>query len=311
MSNNELIEWLLNGDVSIGYQTNRDLLSNDNKQLQQQIASEGWGKQFLSKQNENGHWGQKFYKHKWISSHYTLLDLRNLNLSPETQQVQAIIKTILDEEKGRDGGMLPHGKLQLSDACVSGMVLNYASYFQAEQEQLKSIVDFLLAEKLDDGGFNCMANRNTVTHSSLHSTLSICEGIAEYIKNGYSYRAHELLKAKESSIEFILLHRLFLSDKTGEIIQKEFLRLRYPARWKYNILRAMDFLRYDGAKWDERMSPAINVILQKRKKDGRWNAQAKHPGQVHFEMEKAGTAGRWNTLLALRVLKHFGIVKLG
>ena len=32
--------------------------------------------------------------------------------------------------------------------------------------------------------------------------------------------------------------------------------------------------------------------------------QAKHPGQTHFDMEKAGQASRWNTLRALRVLKY-------
>ena len=46
--------------------------------------------------------------------------------------------------------------------------------------------------------------------------------------------------------------------------------------------------------------------LKKRKKEGTWNVQAKHAGQVHFDMEKAGKPSRWNTLRALRVLKHFG-----
>ena len=33
--------------------------------------------------------------------------------------------------------------------------------------------------------------------------------------------------------------------------------------------------------------------------------QAHHPGQVHFEMEKAGKPSRWNTLRALRVLDKY------
>ncbi len=55
------------------------------------------------------------------------------------------------------------------------------------------------------------------------------------------------------------------------------------------------------------MQEAINVILKKRKADGRWNTQAAHPGQVHFVMEEAGKQSRWNTLRVLRVLKHFEI----
>tara|TARA_R110002096_G_scaffold323145_1_gene517273 strand:- start:2739 stop:2912 length:174 start_codon:yes stop_codon:yes gene_type:complete len=56
------------------------------------------------------------------------------------------------------------------------------------------------------------------------------------------------------------------------------------------------------------MKPAIQILLKKQNKDSTWNVQAKHPGQVHFEKEKAGKPSRWNILSAMRVLKHFKIV---
>lgn len=71
----KVIKWLLEGDVSIQYQVHRDLLGNDRQDLQDRIAKEGWGERFLIKRNSNGHWGDRFYQPKWISTHYTLLDL--------------------------------------------------------------------------------------------------------------------------------------------------------------------------------------------------------------------------------------------
>lgn len=307
MDTDELFEWLLQGDVAIKYQAKRDLKSNDDLLLRKRISEEGWGKKFLSKRNENGHWGQKFYQPKWISSHYTLLDLRNLSISPYNEIISETLNLILENEKGKDGGILPIGKDQVCDVCLNGMLLNYASYFKVQESKLKSIIDFILNQKMKDGGFNCLMNRNNVKHSSLHSTLSVLEGITEYEKNGYHYRLTELKLVKVSSIEFILQHHLFLSDRTGEIIRKDFLKLTYPDRWKYNILRALDYFQYEGVEWDARMQPAIDYLLKKRNKDGTWNVQAKHPGQVHFEMEKAGKPSRWNTLRALRVLEHFKI----
>ncbi len=53
------------------------------------------------------------------------------------------------------------------------------------------------------------------------------------------------------------------------------------------------------------MQPAIDVLWKIRNKDGKWNVQAKHQGQTHFNMEKAGRPSRWNTLRALRVLKAY------
>ena len=105
--------------------------------------------------------------------------------------------------------------------------------------------------------------------------------------------------------EFILIHKLFLSDRTGEVIHKDFLKLPYPSRWKYDILRCLDHFQHVGLNWDERLMPSIEVLMNKRNKDGTWNVQAKHPGQLHFEMEKAGNPSRWNTLRAIRVLLHF------
>ncbi|NOQ74920.1 MAG: hypothetical protein GQ574_23095 [Crocinitomix sp.] len=306
MNDQELVTWLLEGDVAIQYQAQRDLLEDDRQDLQDRIANEGWGKQFLSKRRANGHWGEQFYQPKWISSHYTLLDLRNLNLSPENALVQETINAVLDMKIAADGGIqLGPSTAELSDVCVNGMFLNYAAYFKADEQKLHSVIDGVLNELMPDGGFNCRTNRGGAKHSSLHTTLSVLEGFYEFQKTESTYRAADIQAARKSAEEFILIHQLFISDRTGKIIYKGFLRMPYPCRWKYDILRALDYFQYSGRKWDERMKPAIDFLLSKRKKDGTWNVQAKHPGEIHFEMEKAGKSSRWNTLRAMRVLKHF------
>ena len=77
-------------------------------------------------------------------------------------------------------------------------------------------------------------------------------------------------------------------------------------RWKYDILRCLDYFQAAGADYDERMSDALGVLEKKRRKDGRWPLQAHHPGARHFDMETAGRPSRWNTLRALRVFRRYG-----
>jgi hypothetical protein len=303
----KILNWLLEGDVSIQYQVHRDLLGSEKNKLQQQIEKTGWGAKFLSKRKSNGHWGKKFYQPKWTSSHYTLLDLRNLCILPNNNLIKESIELILKNEKGPDGGILPIGMDQQCDVCLNGMFLNYACYFKTEEKKLQSIIDFILNQRMSDGGFNCMFNRFGAKHSSLHSTLSILEGITEYENNGFKYRLDELLKAKQSSIEFILTHKLYISDRTGEIINKDFLKLSFPGRWRYDILRALDYFQYSRQALDRRMEPAVEVLLKKRNKNSTWNLQANHPGQFHLHMEQVGKPSRWNTLRALRVLKYYKI----
>lgn len=234
------------------------------------------------------------------------MDLRNLCISPTNELIKESIDIILNTSKSKDGGILP--KAKKSDVCLNGMALNYMSYFNAEDEKLYSVIDCLLSEVMPDGGFNCRSNRASgARHSSLHSTLSVLEGFTEYLNTGYKYKKNAILKAMQFSKEFILLHQLYISDRTGGIINKNFLRLSYPKRWRYDILSVLDYFQYSKTNWDLRMQPAINILLKKRNKNGTWNVQAKHPGQTHFDMEKAGRPSRWNTLRALRVLKHFKI----
>ena len=306
MKKSDLIDWLLSGDVSIQYQVHRDLLISDKKQLRDRISTEGWGARFLQQKNKDGYWGRGFYQPKWISTHYTLLDLKNLGISPGCKEIRNVLSIILADLKSKDGGIYPIGKTKTSDVCVTGMFLNYASYFRTSENKLKSIVDFLIAEHMSDGGFNCYSNRSGAAHSSVHSTISVLEGLLEYSQNGYKYRLEKLQEAEAESREFLLRHKLFQSDRTGQIIDKKMLMLSYPSRWRYDILRALEYFRFAGVQYDTRMGEAVQVLLKKQRADSRWPLQAKHPGQTHFDMEKAGEPSRWNTLRALRVLKHFG-----
>jgi len=304
MITHQLIEWLLEGDVSIQYQVQRDLLNSEQPQLREQIANEGWGARYLACRNKNGFWGEGFYMPKWSSTHYTLLDLKNLGISPNTGVIKETLALIL-KNKALDGGIRLVNNIKRSDVCVNGMFLNYASHFVVGEEGLRSVIDTLLAHQMPDGGFNCQSGRIGAVHSSLHSTLSVAEGFLEYARNGYKYRLVEIQKAEMESREFMLQHKLFQSHRTGKTIDPKMLMLSYPSRWRFDILRALDYFRLADVHFDVRMQDAIDILWKKRRSDHTWPVQAKHSGITHFDMEITGQSSRWNTLRALRVLRHF------
>jgi hypothetical protein len=309
MIDKQIIDWLLDSDVSMQYQVNRDLLMIDRPDLKAKISKEGWGSKIYSFRKDNGQWGLGFYQPKWTSTHYTLLDLKNLSFPNNSKEIQSTIHRILRENICSDGGINPAKTLSYSDICINGMFLNYAAYFKIGQNKLISIVDYILTQQLPDGGFNCESCRTGATHSSLHSTISVMEGILEYYQQGYKYRLMELRKAEEQSREFILNHKLYKSHRTGKIIDNKMLLLSYPSRWRYDILRALDYFQTAKVCFDPRMTDALNLLIKKQRADKRWPLQAKHKGQTHFDMEISGEPSRWNTLRALRVLKHFGMLE--
>ncbi|NLO15379.1 MAG: hypothetical protein GX123_04980 [Clostridiales bacterium] len=127
---NEIINWLLNGDISVQYMTHKLILDSDQpviKELHDRIATEGFGAELLSHRSENGHWGRHYYQPKWTSTHYTLLELKNLCAPQTLKPCQEMVMRMFEECANTDGGMNLSKYEHPSDICVDGMVLNYAS----------------------------------------------------------------------------------------------------------------------------------------------------------------------------------------
>lgn len=301
----EVVTWLLEGDVAVAHQTTRDLLHHDDPRLRARIAHEGVGAALLAARRPDGHWGRSFYQPKWTSTHYTLLELRNLGLPADHPAAVESVRLVLAHERGPDGGLDPSHRAPVSDACINGMGLHYASWFGAPEEDLAGLVDVLLSRTVADGGFNCRHRppRSPVSHSSLHTTVSAMEGLTSYLAAGHQHRRDDVVAAVDSGAEFVLRHELFRSERTGEVIRPEFLAPHHPPRWHFDILRGLDCLAAAGVPPDPRMDAALDALLARRRADGRWTAQT-WPGQTHVPPGPRGPS-RWATLIALRVLEHY------
>jgi hypothetical protein len=299
----EVIEWLLEGDSAVRHQTLRDLLDTDRAENRNAVGSDGDAAALLAAHGPDGHWGRGFYQPKWTCSHYTLLELRELELPGSDPLAQATVELIL-QEKAADGGVRPSRSVKSSDVCVDGMFLNYASWFGAPPG-LDSVVDFLLAEVMPDGGFNCQRRRPGTKTASVHTTVSVLEGFTSYLDAGVVHRREEVRRARDGAVECLLTRELFRSRRTGEAIRPDFTRLHHPARWHFDVLRALDALRAADVPADPRMAAAIEVVLARRRPDGRWAASRGYQGLTHLHYPTPSQPNRWITFRALRVLRTY------
>lgn len=300
----DLIKWLMEGDPSIKYQTSKYLLCEDKsiyEKYQQDIHKSGWGKRLVDLWDpKTKRWGGGIYSPKWVSTTYTMLDIKNFGIDPNLDCYQQSAVLLVDELWVNRSPK----KVYPLDLCICGMLLNLCCYGSVMHPALNAIVDTILDYLMDDGAWNCALYEHP-HHSSLHTTINVLEGLLEYKNNGYDYRLDEIKKAVSSAHEFILCHRLYKSDKTGEVINKAFTMLSYPPRWRYDILRALYYFVKSDVPYDERMSDAIQVLKNKQRKDGSWPVQQKYSGRVHFDFEKTGGPSKINTLRALQVLNKY------
>lgn len=302
-----IIQWLMEGDPAVRWQVQRDLLDADPKTYQAErdrTADEGWAAQFLSLQDPGGTWGEGWYGPKWISTNYTLLTLRYLGLPSEHPQALRGCEILLENGyRAIDGGMNFVKSMEGSETCISGMGLSLLAYFRYQDERVHHIAEHLISEQMSDGGWNCESWRGA-THSSFHTTISVLEGLHEYEK-AYPENAGPLRAAQAKAREFLLIHRLYRSHRTGEIVNDKMTRFHFPPRWFYDVMRALDYFQAVSADRDPRLEDAIALLNKKRRKDGLWPHYRGHSGRTFFEMEKAGGPGRMNTLRALRVLRWY------
>ncbi|MHA2031016.1 MAG: hypothetical protein ACW99A_11560 [Candidatus Kariarchaeaceae archaeon] len=297
----EVTNWLLNADPSIVFQTKRDVLELPEskwKHDQKRILTDGWGKQLLDLQDKDGKWGGGLYGPKFISTHYTLLLLRRMEMPPNLQTEQGCNQLLNIKAIGSTDKYEP-----LQDACITGMGLNMLSYFNVGEEKFDNILEFLEYRKLSDGAWNCRHPRDMTSHSSFHTTILVLEGLASLSKHypKYSSRVEKIIS---SAHEFLLIHELFKSHRTGESAHPGFEDISFPPRWKYNILTALDYFQSINYKYDERMEDALDIIRRKNK-NGYWNQGKQMSGKTYFSLNTPRKPSEFNTLRALRVLHHF------
>jgi hypothetical protein len=307
-STDKVSRWLLDGDPAIRWQVLRDVVGAAESLVErerQRVAHAGWGARLLARQDPEGTWAGGLssdgglYSPKWISTTYTMLLLRDFGLPATNRQARRACSLLLDQGLQRDGG-INYG-WSPSETCITGMVLSILCSFEHDDNRIDTVAGHLLEQQMPDGGWNCR-QRFGATHASVHTTISVLEGLRHYELHRRR-KVGAVRAAQRRGREFLLVHRLFRSHRTGAVIKPIFVRFSFPPRWHYDILRALDYFQAVNAPRDARLAEAIDIVRSTQADDGRWPLQNCYKGKTYFELERLGAPSRWNTLRALRVLK--------
>ena len=296
----DVMAWLLDGDPSIRWQAMRDLTHAPDEAVaaeRARVATEGWGARLLDRQAADGTWGEVTFT-RYIDtpdgqSTHALILLRDMGLDPASAQARLAVARVRDNITHWEGGQ-PFFEGEV-EACINGRVLTLGAYFGEANEALLAR---LLAEQLDDGGWNCEAPPSV--RASFHSTICVLEGLLEYERAKGATAA--LTEARVRAEKYLLERHMFRSLSSGRVINPAWTLFSFPCGYHYDVLRGLDYLRSAGVAPDERIAEAIALVAQNRGADGRWPLQNPHGDVLDFDMEAADEPSRWNTLRALRVL---------
>jgi hypothetical protein len=304
-----VIDWLLDSDPAIRWQVLRDVTHEPEEIVaaeRARVAREGWGARLLALQEPGGTWGGRAWAQDFTDTFHVLELLRRFGLDPASDEARRAVDLVRDKVTWRD----PDYETPWADnrffegevePCINGNTIASGAYFGVDMAPL---VERLLGEQLDDGGWNCEVENGAVV-SSMETTMSVLEGLLEFERaaGGRS----DVAEARRRGEAYLLERRLFRRKSTGEVIDPAWLRFSFPHWYHYDVLRALDYLRDAGAGPDDRVAEAVSIVEARRDGDGRWPLENVHAGEAHLRMEAdEGSPSRWNTLRALRVLDWAG-----
>src|SRR5262249_9370585 len=131
----------------------------------------------LELQASDGQWGGGVFRPLWISTFYTLLLVRDLGVDPGSERARRAIGLVRENITwGPEFDNAPYFEGEV-EPCINGRVLALGAY---SGEVSNRLLDRLLHEQLEDGGWNCEAPPSK--RSSFHTTICVLEGLLAYEK---------------------------------------------------------------------------------------------------------------------------------
>ncbi|MDI6739581.1 MAG: hypothetical protein QME74_04370 [Candidatus Edwardsbacteria bacterium] len=267
---------------------------------------------------------------KWQGAHWVLAALADIGYPPGDRSLFPARDDVLEcwlskdyfrefEPKSRAQWYQKKGVPVIAGRhrrCASqqGNVLHYLLKLGLDDPRGDQLAERLIHWQWPDGGWNC-DKRPAADTSSFHETLLPLRGLALHARLRKDKRSAQ---AAQRAAKVFLKRRLFRRQSDGRIINPEFLLLRYPAYWHYNILDGLKAMAEAGHIRDPRCREALDLLESKQLPDGGWPAEKKYytvsdqirPGADYVDWGGTG-AKRMNpfvTVDALYVLKAAGRV---
>jgi hypothetical protein len=305
------VEWLLaSKEPAIRFLTRRDVLGESVEPDADEILSGSIVRALLRGQRPNGGFGEHPYK-KWTGAHWRLVSLVELCVPPGHPPAVAAAETVLRWLTG-DGhrrGIQTIDGLTRRCASQEGNALAVCSRLgMASDTRVQLLAGSLVRWQWPDGGWNC-DQRASGYRSSFHETITPMWGLHEYAA---ATGARWAAEAADRAAELFLEHRLFRSLRTGDVIKDDWLAFHYPPYWHYDVLQGLLILGRMGRLGDERTEDAFDLVVQRQRPGGWWQAGAywwSPPGSPRKpEAVNWGRSGpnQMITLNALRVLRIAG-----
>ena len=226
------IDWLLDADPAIRWQVLGDLTDGspgDVAAERARVEHEGWGARLLALEDPEGTWagGACFpagYRggepQPWTATMHSLQTLQLLGLDPASASARRSIALVAENCRWEhDGQRFFDGEVE---PCINGRTIETGAYFGVD---VAPIVERILGEQLEDGGWNCEVENGSV-RSSFDTTINVLDGLLAFERA--TGGSDDVRMSRRRGEEYLLDRSLFRRLSTGEVVDPDVPRVRVP-----------------------------------------------------------------------------------
>ncbi len=310
----ELLEWLLDGEPWIVYRVLTDLLGkeeNDNQVVTTRTAipKRPLVKRIFEDLNNDGYWGRPKDIHTWWprkdTTFWILPVLADFGFTVKDSRVARACEYVFGTQLESGGfGWDPPTK---PGDCHSAILIEALSKLGILYDsRIQKAYDWLIQRQRLDGGFWC---KNTGQIGGLREEEPSCAMATMFVLGALA----ENPKVRNSETAKKGVDFLFECWKNrGKIryaghdsqIGINWEKLKYPFT-DYKILKFLDVLsRFEYGQERLQESQMVNLLISKRDSEGKFTPESIHKVWSDFDFGQKQKPSRWITLLVLRILKR-------
>ncbi len=332
----DILLWLLeDNNPSVRYFILTELLGKTEKdseviEAKNKIMKNSPVVRILSQQDKDGFWGkpENFYVYgKYKGTTFTFLLLAELGADGNDDRIKKSTEFLFNHSYVEEtGGFSFHcdeqGKGLKNDEgpCLTGkMVWALIKFGYLNDPGTIKAIDWLITySRCDDGNENNLYDYPYVRIPS--GKPKNCWGKHTCYRNVFwrlkalslipeDKRNKKVKKVIEESAEFILKHHIFKqSHNLSKTIKDSWMQFIFPTFAEIDVLQVLDTMVNLGYK-DQRMTDAIEYVLSKRSRSGRWILDRSLNDRIRANFDCQGQESKWITYKAIKVLKEWDNLK--
>lgn len=318
------LPWLLEPDPanpSIRFFALLDLLERpiddpEVRQAKEEIMKSGPVPAILAAQEPEGYWAKagSGYSPKYRATVWQLIFLAELGADPADERVRRGCEYLLSHSLSTNGAFSANQSVVPSGAlhCLNGNLL-YAlvKLGYGSDPRVRKALNWQVQAILGEGEIDYYASGTSGPDFAcgVNAKLPCGWGASKAMKALSSIptdeRSDSIKRAIETSVEFFFSRDPALADYPYTVrVSSTWFKFGFPLSYWSDVLEITGLLAELGYGSDPRLENAVQLILSKQNKQGRWKLANSLNGKMWIDIEKKGQPSKWVTLRALHALKR-------